>query len=51
LGRVFADPDQIHQVIMNLAVNARNAMPNGGRLEIATTNIEFGAERADDGDG
>jgi CheY-like chemotaxis protein len=44
LGQVFADPDQIHQVIMNLAVNARDAMPNGGRLEIGTTNIEFGAD-------
>jgi PAS domain S-box-containing protein len=44
LEQVFADPDQIHQVIMNLAVNARDAMPDGGRLEIGTTNIEFGAE-------
>jgi two-component system, cell cycle sensor histidine kinase and response regulator CckA len=44
LGQVLADPDQIHQVIMNLAVNARDAMPDGGRLEIATTNIEVGAE-------
>src|SRR5262249_35578543 len=34
--RVMADPDQIRQVIMNLAVNARDAMPDGGKLEIST---------------
>ncbi|MBI3895895.1 MAG: response regulator [Acidobacteria bacterium] len=46
LGKVKSDPAQVDQVIMNLVVNSRDAMPQGGRLAIETANVELDEEYA-----
>jgi two-component system cell cycle sensor histidine kinase/response regulator CckA len=48
--RVLVGPGQLHQILLNLALNARDAMPNSGRLTISTANVEIAEGGAGGGD-
>jgi PAS domain S-box-containing protein len=48
VGRVFVDPSQLEQVLLNLAVNAREAMPRGGKLSVDLADVELGNADGDE---